>query len=121
MKISEMTNDQATEALIRIAVPLSNICEDDEIVDIFNRMGNVDDIPLVKAIGQVVPDVIRYCLMKHKEDLYEVIGALTFQTKENVGKMNFIETVKVVKDSYDETLSSFFTRSARAMKKHENK
>ena len=28
MKISEMTNDQAVDALIRLTVPVSNICDD---------------------------------------------------------------------------------------------
>ena len=41
MKISEMTNDQATDALIRISGPFESICGDDDLKntkEIFTRL-----------------------------------------------------------------------------------
>jgi hypothetical protein len=118
MKISEMTNAQATEALIRLADPIGNLCDDEEIAGLLQEFGNMGDTPVIQTIGKLIPKFIMYGLKKHVDDVYEVVGALTFKTKEQVKEMNFAETVKVVKDSYDDILASFFTQSkAQARKK----
>ena len=117
MKISEMTNDQATEALIRLAVPFGNICDDEKMVamiDDFNKMKNT---PVVQTIGKMIPQVATYALKEHKNDLYEIVGALTMKTVAQVAKMNFFDTIKVLKDSYDEVLHGFFTSSVEQIKK----
>ena len=116
MKISEMTNDQAADALIRLSVPFGNICEDEEAIKIIDEYNGMRKLPLVKAIGKLMPQISSYLLKAHKNDLYEIVGALTFQTKAAVAKMNFFDTIKVLKDSYDEVLQSFFTSSVQQMK-----
>ena len=117
MKISEMTNDQATEALIRIATPLGTICDDEKMVELIEKYNGVNKgLPAIRAIGQILPDVATYALKEHKNDLYEIVGALTFQTREKVGKMKLFETIKVFKDSYDEVLHNFFTSSVKQIK-----
>lgn len=118
MKISEMTNDQAATALIRLAVPFGNLCEDEEavkIIDAYNTMSKTKQ-PVIKTIGKMIPQVAGYLLKAHKDDLYEIIGALTFSTKAAVSKMNFFSTIKVLQDSYDEVLQGFFTSSAEQIK-----
>ena len=117
MKISEMSNDQASEALIRLAQPLSNICDDEEIVDIFNEAGKVDNVPMVMAIGRLLPRIVMYAFKKHKADLYEVVGALLMIPAAKVGEMNFAETLTAVKDSYDDVLAGFFTQSKPVTKR----
>lgn len=119
MKITEMTNDQAAEAMIRLAVPFGNICEDEEALKLIDEYKGMENTPLIKTIGKLLPKVVAYILKTHKADLYEIVGALTFQTAEKVAKMNFAETVKIVKESYDEVLTSFFTSSVSQMKKAE--
>lgn len=117
MKISEMTNDQAAEALIRISEPLRNICDDDDLLGIIDKWQNMENEPFIKTIGQLIPDFVLYALRKHRNDLYEIIGALTQQPVGKVGAMNFKQTVQTVQDSYDEVLKDFFTSSAPQMAK----
>ena len=116
MKISEMTNDQAAEALIRLAVPFGNICEDDEAIKLIDGYKDMSNKPFIQTVGKLLPQITSYLLKVHKKDLYEIVGALTFKTAAAVAKMNFVETVKIVKDSYDEVLLSFFTSSVTQMK-----
>ena len=118
MKISEMTNDQATDAIIRIATPLSNICDDEKMLEIIDIIGKMGEMSLLTAIGKVLPQIATYALKDHKNDVYEIIGALQMKSAEQVGKMNFAETIKAVKESYDDILAGFFTDSvASAVKK----
>ena len=118
MKISEMTNDQATEAMLRLTGPFSSICEDEEMLtflDTLNAMKS-DDTPFIKVIGRVIPQFVTLALKKHRHDLYEIVGALTLTPIGKVGLMNFKETIDAVKESYDDILAGFFTSSAQAMK-----
>ena len=118
MKISEMTNDQAAEALIRLAVPFGNICDDEKMVEMMEKYSKAQkNIPAVRAIGQMLPDAVAYAFKEHKDDLYEIVGTLTFKNKAQVAQMKFFDTIKVLKDSYDEVLQSFFTSSVKQIKK----
>lgn len=121
MKISEMTNQQATEAIIRLADPIGNICDDQEIADMLKEFSTMGDVPMVQTVGKMIPRIVTYGFKKHVDDLYEIVGALTMQTREQVEKMNFAETIKAVKDSYDDVLSSFFTQSKASTAKGEKK
>ena len=112
MKISEMTNDQAADALIRIGTPFENICTDEEVVDALAEIKELSDQPLIKAYGKILPIVTRIALRKHRQDLYTIIGALTMTPVAKVGKMNFKETLKAVQDSYDDILRDFFQPTA---------
>jgi hypothetical protein len=118
MKISEMTNDQATEAIIRIATPISNICDDEGMLEIIDSLGKMGEMNLVTAVGKILPKIATYALKDHKNDLYEIIGALQMKPTAEIGKMNFAETVKAVRDSYDDVLAGFFTDSVRSARKN---
>ena len=118
MKISQMTNDQAADALIRLSEPFAHLCEDDEVVkiiDAYNTMSK-NKQPVIQTIGKMIPKVVAYLLKSHKVDLYEIVGALTFATTEDVAGMNFVETVNTIKESYDEILQGFFTSSVKQTK-----
>lgn len=119
MKISEMTNDQAAEALVRMSGPVGRICDDEEMVTMLDQISKMKDLGLVRAIGQMLPKLTAYALKKHKEDVYEIIGALDDKPTAKVAKMPFVETVKLLQDSYDDVLRDFFTRSAPAVKTSE--
>ena len=120
MKISEMNNDQAAEAMIRLAVPFGNICEDEEAIKLIDEYKNMGEMPLIQTIGRLLPKFVTYMLKTHKNDLYEIIGALTFNTVEKVAKMNFAETIKAVRENYDEVLVSFFPQSVAQTKKEKS-
>lgn len=110
MKLSEMTNDQAIDTMVRLSVPLGNICDDEQIADMINRYQSIENIPMINVIGKFLPEIVGCAFKKHKDDALEIVGALTFQTKEKAGKMKFIETLKVLKEAIsDEDLRDFFT------------
>ena len=116
MKISEMTNEQAADALIRLSVPFGNICDDEKMVEIITKYTEARKEPLIRAIGRIVPEAVSYALKEHREDLYEIIGALTGKTVVQVSKMKLVDTVQVFKDSYDEVLHGFFASSVKQIK-----
>ena len=74
---------------------------------------------LIHTIGRMIPQIVSYLFKTHKEDLYEIVGALTFKKAAEVASMNFLETIRIVKDSYDEVLHDFFTSSVKQIKKTE--
>ena len=118
MKISEMTNDQATHAMIQLSGPFANICDDDDMMAILDEVQKLRDnagVPVIKAIAKILPKFVQFGLVKHKKDLYEIVGALLGASSKEVGAMNIVQTIQAVKDSYDEILASFFTRSASAV------
>ena len=116
MKISEMNNEQATEAIIRLSAPISNICDDEEAVKLFDEIQHMEGIPMIQMIGKMLPKFAQYALAKHKMDFYEIVGALTAKKASEVAKMKFVETIQIVKDSYDEVLAGFFHSSRIAVK-----
>ena len=118
MKISEMNNEQATEALIRLAAPFGNICDDEKMVALIDNYDSMKGIPVIQRIGRILPQVATYALKEHKSDLFEIVGALTAKNQNQVAKMNFMETINVLKESYDEVLHGFFTSSVEQIKKN---
>ena len=115
MKLSEMTNDQAAEVMIRLADPVGAICDDEEAVQMIEDYKKRYRMPLFYSVGKMIPTLVGYLLKKHKAELYEIISILSGEKKADVGNMNFAETVKILRDSYDETLSVFFRSSGSAI------
>lgn len=111
MKISEMTNDQATDAMVRISAALGFICEDEEMLSVIDDLQNMGNTPIVNAIPRILPKFASLAFRKHKDNLYEIIGALCQKNHKEVGKMNFKETIALIKESYDDILRDFFTSS----------
>jgi len=116
VKISEMTNDQATDALIRISGPFESICGDDEVMNALDEISKLGNEPMIKAIGKIIPLAVNMLLKKHRRDLYEIVSALTMTPLSAVGKMNFKETVGAIQESYDDILRDFFTHTALSKK-----
>lgn len=116
MKISEMTNDQATEALIRISEPISNICDNEEFVSMLSQYAMYGKLPFIQAIGKILPKLVTFALRDHKQDIYEIIAALQMKPTSAIGNMNFKDTLKILQDSYDEILRDFFSSFASAIR-----
>ena len=118
MKISMMNNDQATKAIIRLAQPISNIMDDPNSEQFFKKIGDQKDTKnLREAISAILPTVVSFCLKDHKNDLYEIVGALMMIPTAKVGAMNFLQTVKEIKESIDEDFIDFFNSSGNAKAK----
>lgn len=116
MKLSEMNNDQATDALIRISGPFERVCGDDEVKEALDEISKLGNEPIIKAVGKIIPLVTGLLLKKHRHDLYEIISALTMKPVSTIGKMNFKETIQTVQESYDDILRDFFTSTALVRK-----
>lgn len=123
MKISEMTMDQATEAMIRLSGPFSSICDDEEMLKLMDEIQTVSsknpNMHPLRQIAKFLPKIVTFALIKHKDDLYEIVGALTMQPTGVVGKLGFTKTVNVIKESYDDILAGFFTPSGVATSSNE--
>ena len=121
MKISEMNNEKAADALIRITTPIGNIFADEETTKMFEQIKVIGEGAPLQELGKIIPKAVTLLLKTHKKDVYEIVGALTFKSVSEVAKMNFVETINVVKDSYDEVLHSFFTSSVKQTNESEEK
>ena len=115
MKLSEMTNDQAAEVMIRLSGPVGAICDDEEAVKMIEEYKKRYRMPLFYAVGKMIPTLVGYLLKKHRDELYEIISILSGWKKDEVGTMNIAQTVNVLRESYDETLSVFFRSSGSAL------
>lgn len=116
MKISEMTNDDAARVLITIADPIGRICDDEDAVKLVYEYKKNVRKPLFYVVGRILPRLMGHLLEKHKHDVYQIISALSGVNINAVGGMNFVETVKLAQESYDDVLASFFPSSALATK-----
>jgi len=114
MKISEMTNDQACDCLLRLTPAVSAILEDGEVQTMLNMYSEGRKKPLYQMLSEILPKLVPFCVKTHKADLYEIVGALTFKKAKDVGAMNILETMKVLKESIDGELIGFFKPSGRA-------
>lgn len=118
MKISEMNNDQACEVIIRISNPISNILNDDNIKPLVEELEKGKEAgetgnPL-KFVAGIIPKLVAFCMKDHKGDLYEIISALSLKPVAKIGQMNFMATVKELRDSIDEEFIGFFKSSGNA-------
>lgn len=111
MKISEMTNDQATEAMIRLCEPFANICDSEEMQEMLFELKTMRNAPILVTVGRMIPKLTAYAIRTHKKDVYEIVSILSGKPYNTVGKMNFAETVRILRDSYDDVLAGFFPKS----------
>lgn len=106
MKISAMNNNQASKALIRLADPIAHIMTDKTGAELTEEFSKMKDGTAIEAVGALLPRFVAFALKDHKDDLYEIIGALS--DVEDVGNMNFLETVKILRESIDKDFLDFF-------------
>ena len=112
MKISMMTNDQAADAMIKIAPPVANLMDDEETKKLLESLTQTtQEEGGVAYFGKVLPQVVSFCMKNHKEDVFAIVGALMNKPASAVGKLNFLETVKEIRESVDEDLIGFFKSS----------
>lgn len=116
MKLSEMTNDQAAEALIRLAEPVGKLCDDEEAVKLISEYKKTENKPLYYVVGRIIPRLVSYFMVEHKRDIYEIVSVFSGVKAEDIGKMKLTETVKIIQDSYDDMAMTFFPSSGTQTK-----
>ena len=116
MKISEMPFEQASAVMLRLAAPISNLCDDEELMKIGEDFVAAQNRPKLYAYGQAIPRLLTYALEKHKADTYEILCALLGMTKTEVAAAPLKKIIDGLRDSWDEVLAGFFSRSKPAGK-----
>lgn len=111
MKISKMTTDQAADALARLAQPIANILEDNEVEPLVKELSESREMSNVKIVASFLPRVVSLALKNHRADLYEVVGALAQKPASQVGKMPILDVMNILKESIDKDLLDFFKSS----------
>lgn len=106
MKISDMTTDQAADALIRISVPASNIMHDDETLATLDKLAHGNNNALAFIADNIVP-VATVLLKTHRNDVYEILAALTEKKRGEIAKQKITETIKDIKNCWDGELLTF--------------
>ena len=108
MKISEMNTNQAADVLVRIADPASNIMHDKKVFDMLEKLATGNDSSPVKFFADNLTMVVTVLLKDHRNDVFEIVAALSEKTVEEVGNQNIKTTVFDIKESFDKDLLDFF-------------
>lgn len=109
MKISEMTTNQAADALVKVMEPVCNIIKDPDAVPMLQGLTSISSMEgLTGALMKVVP----YCLEKHRADAWKILSALTGKTVNKIEKQSILVTMADIRDSIDKDLIDFFKSSA---------
>ena len=111
MKLSQMTNEQACNAMIRLADPVGRLLEDKSIIPLLKQFSEMKDVPAAEAVGAILPKAVTFAMKDHKGDLFEIIGAMTDTSTEQVAEMNFMQTISVVREFVDKDFIDFFKSS----------
>lgn len=109
MNINEMTLDQATDAAVRVSAAIGFICEDEEVQEFFREIGATEKLTFASGT-KLIPKLTALALRKHKDSMYEIIGALSQKDRKAVGKMNVVEVINLLKENW-ETILGFFPSS----------
>lgn len=108
MKISQMSTEQGANVLVRIAEPVSNIMDDSRVADILKEISGMKNVPYIKVFASVISKVVPLALESHRDDLFEIVGALDNKSVDEVKKQNVLKTIKVIQESIDKDLIDFF-------------
>lgn len=111
MKLSEMSNEQATNFLIRTSQPIANIMDDEGVEQLFEQVKESKGMTISKLIAKLLPQIVTVALKTHKEDVFEIVGAFVEKPSKEVGKMNFLVTLNILKESVDKDFLDFFNLS----------
>lgn len=108
MKISQMTTDQAADVLVRIAEPATNLMHDEEFYKMLEKVANSQDASPIKFLADNLTAIVTAFLKNHKQDVFEVVAALSEKTSSDVANQKITETIKDIKDCLDGDLIDFF-------------
>lgn len=110
MRISEMDNTMASEAMVRISAVANFLFEDKEIADFIRDLGAKKDeqTDILSIISEYLPTLARLALQKHRNDMFEIVGAIEGVDSKVVAKMNFLKTLKIIMENWGD-LKDFFS------------
>lgn len=112
MTISQMTTEQAADALVRISYAVSPIVKEEKIRQTIEIVaGHREDKDVLATIGDVIDCLVPTLLKDYRTNVYEIVSALAGKSAEEVATQNILVTIRDIKESVDQELIDFFTSS----------
>lgn len=112
MKISMMNTEQAADALVRMAQPVANILDDKDVDPILQEFSESEDKSMTKLAACFIPKIVPLALKTHRDDVFEIVGALEGLSADEVRKLPILKTMAIVRESFDKDLIDFFNFTA---------
>lgn len=109
---SQLSTDEAGEVALRIATPITNLIEDENLVaEVKKTMPEGETTVIaIKRFGLAkIVKLLNIAIKQHRTDVYEILSPFNGLTAEEIGKQNFLITCKQVYDLLnDKEFVSFF-------------
>ena len=118
MKLSELSTDQALDALCELTPYVSNIVSDEAMVGVVGKVIegaetlNVFGKALVLAerIGEIVPVLLK----THRPDIYGILSVVNQKEQKEIAAQPAAETIRQVRELFgDRDLLNFFASYTR--------
>lgn len=116
MKLSEMTTDQAADALVRLVEPAAEIVNDEKVFQVIQGAGKVANAGFSAQMAFILREVAPVLLKDHRNALYEVLSILTGKKATEIARQPITATVADIRASVDSELLSFFIPSEEQAK-----
>lgn len=120
MRLSEMTTDQACEAIVQLTGPVANIVDDPALEPMLKDFAGRKGQNGLKIISAMIPRIVPMLLRDHKTDVYTVLSVLSGEGTEKIGRQKLTETIRMIQGCVDEDLVSFFRSSVPSTTKNES-
>ncbi len=111
MRLSEMTTDQACEAIVELTVPVANIVDDPALEPMLKDFAGRKGQNGLKIISAMIPKVVPLMLKDHRKDVYTILSVMSGEPTEKIGNQKITETIRMVQECVDEDLIRFFRSS----------
>ena len=96
---SQLSTDEAGEVALRIATPITNLIEDENLVaEVQKTMpkGDTTVIAMQRFCLAKIVKLLNIAIKQHRTDVYEILSPFNGLTAEEIGKQNFLVTCKQV-------------------------
>lgn len=116
MRLSEISTDRAADVLCEITIYVANIVTDEDLIGELKKTISgkaITRAELIALATEKINKLIPIVLKKRKADVFGILAVLNEKTAEEIGKQNFLTTMKQVKEIVkDRELLDFFKSCA---------
>lgn len=118
MKLSELSTDQALDALCELTPYVSNIVSNEAMVGVVGKVIEGAEtlnvfgkaLVLTERIGEIVPVLLK----THRPDIYGILSVVNQKEQKEIADQPAAETIRQVRELFgDRDLLAFFASSAR--------
>lgn len=127
MKLADMTNEQAADAMLIIASEFQEICDDLELIrlirsgveklpkDVTDEQKEEHAIKSFQTGVSKVTSLVPALLKDHRKNVFTILSAVNCCSYEEIGKMKLGDTMASIKELFADTiLTDFFKSSVRS-------